>query len=163
EPERADDATRSFHTGTLHTVDNPDTIADGARTPSLGEITFPLVLRYVHDMVTVSEEAIARSMFFLWERLQRLVEPTGALAGAPGDPERGRHPARGRRHPRGPRAGDDLREQHRAVVRCERRLSRAAEGRAGAAGAGGGAREGDALRRAGGDPGGRGPPRGRAE
>jgi threonine dehydratase len=82
EPERADDATRSFRTRTLHTVDNPDTIADGARTPSLGEITFPLVLRYVHDMVTVSEEAIARSMFFLWERLKVLVEPTGALAAA---------------------------------------------------------------------------------
>jgi threonine dehydratase len=82
EPDRADDATRSFHTRTLHTVDNPDTIADGARTPSLGEITFPLVLRYVHDMVTVSEEAIARSMFFLWERLKLQVEPTGALAAA---------------------------------------------------------------------------------
>src|SRR5207247_4067142 len=84
-------------------------------------------------------------------------------AGAPGDPERGRHPERGGRHHRGPRAGDDLRERHRAVVRGERGLSRAVEGRAGAAGAGCGAREGDALRRAGGDPGGRGPPRGRAE
>jgi threonine dehydratase len=82
EPERADDATRSFRTQTLHTVDNPDTIADGARTPSLGKVTFPLVLEYVHDMVTVPEDAIARTMFFLWERLKLLVEPTGALAAA---------------------------------------------------------------------------------
>lgn len=82
EPERADDATRSFHTKTLHTVHNPDTIADGARTPSLGKITFPLVLEYVDDMVTVSEDAIQRTMFFLWERMKIVVEPTGVLAAA---------------------------------------------------------------------------------
>ncbi|MBE9033640.1 threo-3-hydroxy-L-aspartate ammonia-lyase [aff. Roholtiella sp. LEGE 12411] len=82
EPELADDATRSFHSKTLQTVKNPDTIADGARTPSLGKITFPLVLHYVDDMVTVSEEAIIRTMFFLWERLKIVVEPTGALAAA---------------------------------------------------------------------------------
>ena len=80
EPARADDATRSFHTKTLQTVDNPDTIADGARTPSLGQLTFPLVLHYVDDMVAVSEEAILRTMFFLWERLKIVVEPTGVLA-----------------------------------------------------------------------------------
>jgi threo-3-hydroxy-L-aspartate ammonia-lyase len=82
EPERADDATRSFHSKTLQTVHNPDTIADGARTPSLGKITFPLVLEYVDDMVTVSEEAILRTMFFMWERLKIVVEPTGVLAAA---------------------------------------------------------------------------------
>lgn len=82
EPEKADDATRSFHTKVLHKVRNPDTIADGVRTPCLGEITFPLVLHYVDDMVTVSEAAIIRTMFFLWERLKIVVEPTGALAAA---------------------------------------------------------------------------------
>ena len=82
EPEKADDATRSFHTKTLHTVHNPDTIADGARTPSLGKITFPLVLKYVDDMVTVSEDAIKRTMYFLWERMKIVVEPTGVLAAA---------------------------------------------------------------------------------
>ncbi len=82
EPARADDATRSFHTGRLHTVHNPDTIADGARTPSLGGVTFPLVRHYVDDMVTVSEEAILRAMFLLWERMKLVVEPTGALAAA---------------------------------------------------------------------------------
>jgi threonine dehydratase len=82
EPERADDATRSFHTKILHTVRNPDTIADGARTPTLGKITFPLVLKYVDDMVTVSEDAIKRTMYFLWERMKIVVEPTGVLAAA---------------------------------------------------------------------------------
>jgi threonine dehydratase len=82
EPELADDATRSFRTGTLQTVHNPPTIADGARTPSLGRLTFPLVRRYVHDMTTVSDPAILRTMRFLWERLKLVVEPTGALAAA---------------------------------------------------------------------------------
>jgi threo-3-hydroxy-L-aspartate ammonia-lyase len=82
EPERADDAVRSFRTRTLQTVDNPDTIADGARTSSLGALTFPLVLAHVHDMVTVSEEAIVRAMAFLWGRMKVVVEPTGALAAA---------------------------------------------------------------------------------
>lgn len=80
EPEAADDAARSFHTGTLHTVHNPDTVADGARTPSLGEVTFPLVRAYADDIVTVSDRAIVRAMRFVWERMKLVTEPTGALA-----------------------------------------------------------------------------------
>ncbi|WP_416673333.1 threo-3-hydroxy-L-aspartate ammonia-lyase [Egbenema bharatensis] len=80
EPETGDDATRSFHTKTLQTVHNPDTIADGARTPCLGDYTFPLVLHYVHDMVTVSDRSLLQTLFFLWERLKLVIEPTGALA-----------------------------------------------------------------------------------
>lgn len=82
EPAQADDASRSFHSKTLQTIHNPNTIADGARTPSLGQLTFPLILNYVDDLITVSEEAILRTMFFLWERLKIVVEPTGALATA---------------------------------------------------------------------------------
>ena len=82
EPANADDATRSFRTRTLHTVHNPDTIADGVRTPSLGKITFPLVLQNVDDMVTVSEEAIVAATVFLWNRMKIVVEPTGALSAA---------------------------------------------------------------------------------
>lgn len=82
EPLAADDATRSFYSKTLQTVDNPQTIADGARTPYLGKLTFPLVLQYVDEMVTVTEEAIRCAMLFLWERLKIVVEPTGALATA---------------------------------------------------------------------------------
>ena len=82
EPEAGDDATRSFRTKTLQSCHNPDTIADGARTPSLGTITFPLVLHYVHDMLTVSDAELLRSMFWLWERMKIVIEPTGALAAA---------------------------------------------------------------------------------
>jgi threonine dehydratase len=80
EPELADDATRSFQTGTLHTVKNPPTIADGTRTPSLGkQVTFPLVLKYVDDMKTVSEAAIIAAVKFLFYRMKMVVEPSGAL------------------------------------------------------------------------------------
>ena len=82
EPELADDATKSFHTKTLHTVTNPPTIADGTRTPSLGKITFPLVLEYVDDMKTVSEEAIIEAVRFLFYRMKLVVEPSGALGAA---------------------------------------------------------------------------------
>ena len=82
EPAAGDDATRSFRTRTLQTVNNPVTVADGARTPSLGTLTFPLVLNHVADMVAVDDVALLRTMFFIWERLKLVVEPTGALAAA---------------------------------------------------------------------------------
>ena len=82
EPAAGDDATRSFHSGDLKTVENPDTIADGARTPYLGEVTFPLVLEHADDMVTVSDAALVRAMHLLWERMKLVVEPTGALGAA---------------------------------------------------------------------------------
>ncbi len=79
EPEAGDDATRSFRSRTLQTVTNPDTIADGARTASLGKITFALVLEYVSDMLTVTDRQLLSAMFLLWERVKIVVEPTGAL------------------------------------------------------------------------------------
>ena len=82
EPAAGDDATRSFRTKTLQTVHNPATVADGARTPSLGSLTFPLVLEHVSDMTTVDDRALPRAMFYLWERLKLVVEPTGALGAA---------------------------------------------------------------------------------
>jgi threo-3-hydroxy-L-aspartate ammonia-lyase len=82
EPAAGDDATRSFRTGTLQTVHNPKTVADGARTPSLGTLTFPLVLEHVSDMTTVDDPTLLRTMFYLWERLKLVVEPTGALGAA---------------------------------------------------------------------------------
>ena len=80
EPAAGDDATQSFVKKRLVTIAVPDTIADGARTPSLGKLTFPIVLRYVDDMLTVTDQELARAMFFLWERMKIVVEPTGALA-----------------------------------------------------------------------------------
>jgi threonine dehydratase len=80
EPTAADDATRSFKSGELQTVHNPETVADGARTPSLGKLTFPLIRANVDDIVTVDDAAIIQAMRFIWERTKLVVEPTGALA-----------------------------------------------------------------------------------
>ena len=79
EPEVADDATKSFKTKELHSVTNPPTIADGTRTPSLGKVTFPLVLEYVDDMKTVSEQAIIEAVKYHFYRMKLVVEPSGAL------------------------------------------------------------------------------------
>jgi threonine dehydratase len=79
EPETGDDATRSFKTKTLQRVENCLSIADGTRTPALGQKTFPLILQYVDDMKTVSEELIAEAVRFLFFRMKIVVEPSGAL------------------------------------------------------------------------------------
>jgi threonine dehydratase len=60
----------------------PQTIADGARTQSLGALTFPLVLRHVNDIITVTDAELVAAMRILWERMKLVVEPTGALATA---------------------------------------------------------------------------------
>jgi len=83
EPDTADDATKSFKTGTLHTAHNPPTIADGLRTPALGKLTFPLIRQYVDDMITVSDDEILSTMYYLWTRLKIVVEPSGAVSLAP--------------------------------------------------------------------------------
>ena len=82
EPEAGDDATRSFRSGTLQSCRNPDTIADGARTASLGRLTFPMVLALVSDMTTVSDATLLRTMRYLMERMKIVVEPTGVLGAA---------------------------------------------------------------------------------
>jgi len=79
EPAAGDDVTQSFRTGRIVTIAVPDTIADGARTTAPGSVTFPLVQRYVNEMVTVADEELLRAMFWLWERMKLVVEPTGAL------------------------------------------------------------------------------------
>ena len=79
EPAAGDDVTQSFRSGKIVTIKVPDTIADGARTTAPGDITFALVKRYVNEMVTVTDEELLPAMFWLWERMKIVVEPTGAL------------------------------------------------------------------------------------
>lgn len=79
EPTAGDDAVRSFRSGRLQHVDAPDTIADGARTPSLSPLTFALIQRYVSDLVSVPDPALIDAMLFVWERMKLVVEPTGVL------------------------------------------------------------------------------------
>ncbi|MCF8365417.1 MAG: pyridoxal-phosphate dependent enzyme [Bacteroidales bacterium] len=78
EPEQADDAYQSFYQKKFIPSLNPDTIADGLRT-SLGSLTFPIIQKYVNDIVTVSEVAIIRAMKLIWERMKIIVEPSSAV------------------------------------------------------------------------------------
>jgi threonine dehydratase len=78
EPAAADDAYRSFSSGTLFPSGNPKTIADGLRT-SLGPNTFPLVRAHVAAIVTTSEEAIVRAMRLVWERMKVVIEASAAV------------------------------------------------------------------------------------
>lgn len=79
EPEQADDAAQSLRAGRIVRRDNVDTIADGTRTPAVGERNFALIRELVADIVTVSERDIARAVHLLFERLKIVVEPSGAL------------------------------------------------------------------------------------
>ncbi|MEL6498485.1 MAG: pyridoxal-phosphate dependent enzyme [Planctomycetota bacterium] len=90
EPSLADDAARSFRDRRLHTVRNPATIADGARTPHLGRFTFPIVLSAVDEMMTVTDDQLRSEMKFCFERLKLVVEPAGVLglSGLLSDPRR---------------------------------------------------------------------------
>jgi len=100
EPESADDATRSFESRRLCTVENPSTIADGARTPYLGRWTFPLVLANVDRMMTVPDSALVEAMGVCFSRMKMVIEPTGGLglAGAVRAGREGRDiPVRGAR------------------------------------------------------------------
>jgi len=78
EPEQANDAYLSFLNKKFIPSVNPDTVADGLRT-SLGSITFPIILNYVEDIVTVSETSILEAMRFTWERMKILIEPSSAV------------------------------------------------------------------------------------
>ncbi|MGE5839807.1 MAG: pyridoxal-phosphate dependent enzyme [Deltaproteobacteria bacterium] len=78
EPERADDAYRSLRSGRIEPSIHPNTIADGLLT-SLGDLTFPIIQRYVKEIVLVAEEAIVEAMRCLWERMKILVEPSASV------------------------------------------------------------------------------------
>jgi len=78
EPRNADDAYRSFQSGRIIPVENPNTIADGLRT-SLGSLTFPVIRQHVKQIITVTEEDIVNAMRCIWERMKIIVEPSGAV------------------------------------------------------------------------------------
>jgi threonine dehydratase len=79
EPAGADDAARSLHAGRIVPCEHPETIADGLRA-TIGVRPFAEFLRYVDDVVTVSDGAIIAAMRHIWEVMKIIVEPSGAAA-----------------------------------------------------------------------------------
>lgn len=81
EPALGNDAARSLHSGELvSNVSEPATIADGARTLSLGQRNWEIIRREVRDILEVSESAIAAAVRLLFRYANLKVEPTGALS-----------------------------------------------------------------------------------
>ncbi len=80
EPEAGNDGQQSFKTGHIVQIPTPHTIADGAQTQALGQLTFPIIAEGVEDMVTATDEQLVQALRFFAERMKIVVEPTGALA-----------------------------------------------------------------------------------
>ncbi len=78
EPAGADDARRSFHTGTRQPQLSPDTVADGLRT-SLGRLNFDIIRRTVDDILTVDDQTILQAMRLVWTRMKLVIEPSAAV------------------------------------------------------------------------------------
>jgi threonine dehydratase len=78
EPEGADDAYRSFKSGTRVTSHQPDTIADGLLT-TLGRLNFSIIKSKVSDIMLVNEAEIVEAMRLIWSRMKIIVEPSSAV------------------------------------------------------------------------------------
>ena len=79
EPEAGNDGQQSFRKGEIVHIATPQTIADGAQTQHLGNITFPIIRRDVDDILTASDDELVQCMRFFAERMKIVVEPTGCL------------------------------------------------------------------------------------
>jgi len=82
EPEDGNDTFLSFRAGSRVEIPMPQTIADGLRATKPGAITFPIIQKYVEDIVLVSDREIRDVMKFLLTRMKLLVEPSGAATAA---------------------------------------------------------------------------------
>ncbi len=82
EPEAGNDGQLSLRAGHIVRTPVARTIADGAQTPALGELTFPIIKRLVSDIVTVSDQQLLAQMRLFATRMKIIVEPTGCLAAA---------------------------------------------------------------------------------
>ena len=80
EPEAGNDAQQSLRSGSIVHIATPKTIADGAQTQHMGELTFAIVRRELEDVVTVSDAQLVEALRFFAERMKMIVEPTGCLS-----------------------------------------------------------------------------------
>ena len=81
EPLMANDVARSFHLGEIVANEaEPQTIADGARTLSVGKLNWPIIKNGVTDFVEVPEQRIVEAVKLYFELANLKCEPTGALS-----------------------------------------------------------------------------------
>jgi threonine dehydratase len=82
EPAAGNDTFLSFQAGERRSVPLPDTIADGLRSPEPGALTFPILRKWVNEIVVVTDDQIRAAVRFLLVKLKILVEPSGAVGAA---------------------------------------------------------------------------------
>jgi threo-3-hydroxy-L-aspartate ammonia-lyase len=80
EPEAGNDVQQSKRANRIIKIDTPKTIADGAQTQFVGQLTFPVIQELVDDILTVSDAQLIEAMRFAASRMKMVIEPTGALA-----------------------------------------------------------------------------------
>ncbi|AQQ51962.1 threonine ammonia-lyase [Planococcus lenghuensis] len=80
EPQLANDTYLSLQNKEITPISGTDTIADGLRTSQPGDLTFPIVQKYLDDLILVTEDEIREALQFLMERSKQLVEPSGAVS-----------------------------------------------------------------------------------
>ncbi|HDR9054141.1 TPA: threo-3-hydroxy-L-aspartate ammonia-lyase [Burkholderia vietnamiensis] len=80
EPEAGNDGQQSFRSGAIVHIDTPRTIADGAQTQHLGNLTFQILRRDVDDILTATDAELVDGMRFFATRMKLIVEPTGCLS-----------------------------------------------------------------------------------
>lgn len=78
EADAAPTALRSRQEGRIVDIETSETLADGIAVKRVGDLTFPIIERFVDDIVTVGEEEIASAIMALLEREKTLVEGAGA-------------------------------------------------------------------------------------
>ena len=79
EPSAGNDGEQSFHSGTIVTIDPPNTIADGARTLSIGTRNFAIIRELVSDVVSVDDDVLLETLKWVMYRTKLVIEPTGVL------------------------------------------------------------------------------------
>jgi threonine dehydratase len=82
EPQAGNDVQQSFNCGYPIRIEVPHTIADGAQTTRVGDLTFAIIRAKVSAIETVSDPQIVETMRFLAQWMKIVVEPTGCLAAA---------------------------------------------------------------------------------
>ncbi|MEM8877686.1 MAG: beta-hydroxyaspartate dehydratase BhcB [Pseudomonadota bacterium] len=78
EPEQADDAYKSFKSGSIVAYDAPQTIADGLKVP-LKDLTWHFVSNHVSDILLATEQEIIDAMYLTWQRMKIVIEPSCAV------------------------------------------------------------------------------------
>ncbi len=82
EPEAGNDGQQSLRKGEVVRIEPPRSIADGALTLYLGQLTFGVIKQRVKDILTVTDPQLIATMKFFAERMKIVVEPTGCLGAA---------------------------------------------------------------------------------